>query len=411
MSPLHQIKTLVRAHPAFRKLLLIWLISGAGSALVPIAFAIETIRIEPGGWSMAAVLISLWGGRFLGMLAYKKAGYQYSPVLTMMCAAAVMGLAQLALFLWFVVLSKSLAAMLVSAFIYGIAFAVFGPSQFVTIPLITTEENRVQANSLLSMIGDSYGTIGPIFGATLVIFLGFNDVLAIDALTFFVAALLLMNLSSDCRSLAQNTDNGCAANAGNSIFTVGSIFEFPLWVRCGMLSWFFISVAIGFMGAAGPTLVISNYSELNWALVATTMALGSLTGALSLLSGALKNISWSHIHLVCGLALTCQLIVLGLAFGVWLLAMAAFIGAASVTASGIRWDTIGQSQFTDRHLHTFASFDQFAGTLGVPTGMILFGLAGLAGLVVEMTVMVGSLVLVFTAPVIIGGRRDRVGHP
>lgn len=58
----------------FRFLIGAVLSSGASRALIPIAFAIETVRVESRGWGMAIVLSALWTGRFLGMLMYKKIG-------------------------------------------------------------------------------------------------------------------------------------------------------------------------------------------------------------------------------------------------------------------------------------------------------------------------------------------------
>lgn len=102
----------------FRLIAIASLISGVGSALIPIAFAIETIRIEPKGWGMACVLIALWVGRFIGIFMYKRFGFKLHPLVIMIWSSLVMGLAQLGLILWMYFFENSILAMSVSSFSY-----------------------------------------------------------------------------------------------------------------------------------------------------------------------------------------------------------------------------------------------------------------------------------------------------
>lgn len=380
------------------------LVSGASRALIPIAFAVETVRVEPQGWGMASVLAALWVGRFLGLLAYKRVGFQFHAFVIMIAAALVMCLAQVGLFAWISFSSNSILAMALSAFVYGLAAAFYFPSMFVAIPMVTTKSNRTQANSVLSMIGDVYAIIGPLLGVSLVLIFGFKLVLVFDAVTILLAASLISVLYATHRtSVADSADSTTASTDSTEVIGTDTL---PSWTYLGFVSWFFCAVAIGLMGAAGPTLIMAYHSATVWALVATAMAVGSLLGSTVSLMGLALRVPWPVLHAMCGACLAVQLFVFSAPVTVWGVCLAGFVGAASVTASGIRWDTLGQSYFTNKRLHSFASYDQFANTAGIPAGIILFGLSGVMDIRALVIVGVGCLVFVFVVPVIVGFVRE-----
>ncbi|MEG9883200.1 MAG: MFS transporter [Hyphomicrobiales bacterium] len=392
----------VLKQPDFRIFAAAGLISGAGDALVPIAFAIETIRVEPRGWGMACVLIALWIGRFLSILIYNKIGFKFQSLFMMIYSSLVICFAQLGLLLWLYRFENTISAMCVSAFCYGLAIAFFKPAQFVSIPLVTSEATRSQANSLLSIIGDVYALVGPLLGASLVIGLGFKSVLIFDVVTFLVA-IILLNFLYSSKTLADKDgpENSTRQEHG---FHVDELKNLPLWTYLGMLSWLFCSLAIGLMGAAGPTLVMARHSASAWAVVATATATGSLLGSAVSLLGLARKLPWPGLQVLCGLSLGLELFVLTLPVPVWVVCLAGVAGSLCVTASAIRWDTIGQSGFTGKRLHGFASLDQFVNTAGIPAGMILFGLSGLLGGATYMTAAVAALAFLFTIPVLLTTR-------
>ena len=114
----------------FRILAFAILVSGAGSALVPIAFAIETTRVEERGWGLVCVMIGLWIGRFLGMIIYKSVGFNFHPLQIMIISSLGMGLAQICLLFWIWLFSNGILAMSISSLFYGFAAAFFKPSTF-----------------------------------------------------------------------------------------------------------------------------------------------------------------------------------------------------------------------------------------------------------------------------------------
>ncbi|MFZ9035976.1 MAG: MFS transporter [Francisellaceae bacterium] len=392
------------SHSGFRHFIWAVLISGAGDALIPIAFAIESTRIEPSGWGFSCVLLALWVSRFIGMTLYKQLASRFKALNTMISADMLRILAQLGLLLWICLFENSIWAMSVSAFIYGLATAFFMPARFVLIPEIIEKSMRKDVNAWLAIAGDIYTITGPLLGAFVVIWLNFQSVLLFDVISFMLGLIFLLKLKKHQQnSVSASVDNDKQKTVDINIAENNNDHtdaKLPNWALLGLISWFFCSLTIGFMAAAGPTLVIEMYSASSWAVVAMIIAGGSLIGSLSSLIGLSHRISWVILHLLCSVALGVQLVTLVLPDSIWLLYVFAFLGSAFTSLSGIRWDTIGQNSFSGKQLHDFASFDQFVNTAAIPLGMLLFGLSGFLGGRISLTLIIALITALSAIPIL-----------
>ncbi len=376
------------------------LVSGAGNSLVPIAFAIESVSVEPSGWGISLVLILLWSGKFIGMLYYKKYGSVYNPIVIMITSDVFRIIAQSGLLLWIIMAKNNIYVMAASALLYGIAASFFNPSSFVAIPAIIPEEDRVEANALMSFAGDIYSVIGPLAGTSLVLWLGFPAVLLFDTFTFLVSLVLLFSIflcnKRSCSGQPIKPQVAVEVHSAQGVFHPK--FLLPQWTLWGLLSWFGISLLTGFIGVAGPTFIIANYSEVIWAVLAVCIALGSLLGSAASLLGYLKKLSWQHLQLLCSLGLCIQIVALISAKSfsmIVLLGVCGFLASLFATASGIRWDSICQSAFTGGNLHRFSSLDQMVITTAIPLGLVLFGFSS----ALQITTFIVYLIVVLTCAV------------
>ena len=222
---------------------------------------------------------------------------------------------------------------------------------------------------LLALLGDIYSIIGPLTGASLVLLLGFEAVLLFDSLTFLIA-IGLISLLQLTPKVVSDSDPLLETHQDISNTHSGSL---PVWSINGLKSWFFVSICLGFLGVAGPAMVIPNHSEHAWALIATCIAIGSLFGSTSILSGRFKFLEWNRIHLICLCFLPLQLVAVSSTLPAGLIAISALLGACSTTMSGIKWDSVTQTRLTANQLPHFASSDQMVTNTGIPIGMVLFG--------------------------------------
>ncbi|CAH7072450.1 MFS transporter [Vibrio crassostreae] len=359
-------------------------VSSIGNSIIPIAFAIESVKISPSGVGISIVLISLWLGRYLGTLQYRRTSFVNLKRVILVSDFFKLS-TQLGLLLYIYVYSNDIVAMAVSSFIYGIASSFFAPSSYRLIPVITLEKERERCNSILSAMGDVFGILGPLVGATIVIFLGFELVLLVDVITFGFALLMfsLMDLEKQVNSVGESETPKPDANSKK-------MSMIPVWSENGIRSWFFASVCIGFMGSAGPFLIIQNHSEYSWALVATIVSVGSLLGSASVMTGKLTNIKWKGVHFLCLLFLTIQLLAFNSQMNIYIIAMFGLIGALFTTMSGVKWDTKVQSELSPNQLSIFAAKEQLWMNTAIPMGMLLFAFASLVELI-DLTLIVISV--------------------
>lgn len=386
--------------PNFRRLVVAAFVSGLGDALIPIAFAIESHRIEPTGWGLTVVLLSLWIGRFSGMFMVQRSGPASNPVRVMMASDVVRFAAQTGLLIWLVLrdghgdsAGVTIAALAVSSGVYGIATAYFQPARFTAIPRIVPFEHHGHANAWLSIFSDVFAIAGPLAGSVIVLSIGFDAVLLIDAISFLIGIFLLASIKithADPAADAMASDDRELTDAG----TPAGAVSLPHWVNVGLGTWLFVALTIGLLGVAGPTLVIDRNSVSIWAATAACMAIGSLVGSTSSLLGVVKAVPWKYLQFLCCLGLAAQLmcfLFISTPVVVW---ASGFVGAALVTVSAIRWDTLGQSVGSDAQIHAFAARDQTVNTVGIPAGMLVFGIAGVLELRTAIVMTVATAVAV-----------------
>jgi len=203
--------------------------------------------------------------------------------------------------------------------------------------------------------------------------IGFKAVLLIDSISFLIGIVLLMSIK------ITRTDPTIAAMIHEDQALTGTAADdiaLPSWVNIGLITWLFAALTIGLLGVAGPTFVIDRNSALVWAVTAACMAIGSLVGSsASLLLNSVKSTRWEYLQLMCCFGLAAEVLCflfISIPVVVWI---SGFVGSALVTVSGIRWDTLGQSIGSDAQIHAFAVRDQIVHTVGIPAGMLVFGLS------------------------------------
>lgn len=389
----------------FRRLVSAAFVSGLGGSLIPIAFTLESHRIEPSGWGLTAVLLSLWGGRFVGMFVVQRSAPARNPVRLMIGSDVVRFLAQAGLLAWLVLggvasdgPGPAIVAMAVSSAVYGIATSFFQPARFTAIPRIVPAEYHGQANAWLSILGDAFAIAGPLAGSVVVLLLGFNAVLLIDAVGFLIGIILLagVRIPASVEVVAPSSDE-------EIVKTEQVRTNLPRWVNMGLVTWLFVALTIGLLGTAGPTLVIERNSPQTWAVTAACMAVGSLLGSTSSLLGVLRRVPWRYLHLLCCVGIALQLLCflfVPIPLVIW---AAGFIGSALTTVSGIRWDTLGQSIGDEVRVHTFAARDQIVNTVGIPAGMLVFGVASATGTATVAVITIATTVALMGALVLFSG--------
>ena len=371
----------------FRLLFSAALISGIADGMIPIAFAIAAHRLHPDGSALTAVLIALWAGRVGSSMVVARLKMPTRPAMWMIASDVVRALAQALLAVWLITVgSNALAAMMVSAFAYGAATAFFNPARFGLISSLFSDQQRARVNGLLSMLGDVLFVAGPMIGTWAVLVLGFNAVLIIDAVTFllgiaFIARFAGVRVDADTGDTEAQSDpddpNSFAEAAKAAPQKTVGIGALPRWALWGLASWFAIYLATGFLGVGAPTWVMSRFGEAAWGIVATAAAVGSLAGSALAMTRLSELVRWPWQQAVAILLMALQIAALLVAPWLALVFAAQAAGALATTASGIRWDVNGQGLPSGALVHSFAVADELVRNVGIPAGMLLFGVSTL----------------------------------
>lgn len=404
------------------------LISGLGDGLIPIAFALQAHRVDPSGRGLTMVLIALWAGRFLTSLLVRKLPPPNRPVSWMLASDFVRMLAQWGLVAWLVARGDSITAFAFSSFVYGCASSFFNPARFGLLAQIFSNTQRTRVNGTLSMLGDVLFIAGPLIGTAAMLTWGFRTVLIFDGATFLVAMLCVLPFfsvrtgqapeSQDSPALESETAEAAdsettPATASEVATAQADVLESPVpeatasttkhmersgtngsansdtqdsgsaasrprtlpgWVQVGLGTWLVAAVVNGFLGSAGPTWIMNSFDEKTWGFMATALAVGSLAGSAATVLKALDRVRFSTLQTLMLVFLAGQVMALAFSPVFALIAVVGAVASLLMTASGIAWDSLGQSLGDDDLVHQFATKDQLVFTAGTPLGMILFAL-------------------------------------
>ncbi|MFF3784597.1 MFS transporter [Streptomyces sp. NPDC001933] len=353
--------------PAFRRFVLANLISATGSAMAPIALAYAVIGQGGGAGSLGVVLatnsvptivFTVVGGVLADRLSRSRILF-----LGNLLAAAAQGVLA-ALVATGHAATTSIAA---CGFVSGIATAFTAPAATGVVAQIVAEEHRQQANALLRLPSNTVKVLGPVVGGVIVAVGGPAWALSWDALSFLVAALLLLGL----RLSAPVTTSSALADlrAGWSGFRSRTW----LWTYTAAGTVVVAAWLAGFQ-LLGPVIAAEHYSGArSWGLVQGAFAFG-------LFAGTVVCLRWKPYRLLAvavvtgaGLCLPPAALGLGLALP-WVL-LAAVLAGVGLDVAIVSWNTALQQHVPQGELGRMSSFNGVGERIAIPLGYLVTALA------------------------------------
>ena len=366
-------------------------ISTVGDSIIPIAFSLAAVELERSGYGFTAVLLSLWGARFLGSILYRRYGNVFPLIKTMIYADVIRFLAQFILGVWIIFGYESILSLCISSFVYGIGTSFFVPSRYTLTPAIVDKNKLTSFNGFSNFTTDIFGILAPAVSTFIYIAYGFPVILFIDSLTFILGIFLLtllIKVSNQNASISVE-DNESLLNTDSSL----KKFKFPNWLLAGMIAWAFIAFTLGFSGAEGPNQIISRLNEESWAAVATSLALGSILGSTSTLLGIWNKISWRYLAAATAIFLGIQVYLYGYGNNIIPIFVITFFASVAMAASAVSWDVKVQTSLDQEELQSFANIDSIISSVAVPVGMLLYGVGGIFNISYILIIFVSILVI------------------
>lgn len=252
-------------------------------------------------------------------------------------------------------------------FVSGIATAFTAPAATGVVAQIVAAEHLQRANALLRLPSNAVKVLGPVAGGVIVAVGGPAWALSWDALSFLVAALLLLGL----RLSAPITTSSALADLRAG------------WSGFRSCTWLWTYTAAGTVVVAawlagfqllGPLTAAESYAGArSWGLVQGAFAFG-------LFAGTVVCLRWKPYRLLAvavitgaGLCLPPAALGLGLALP-WVL-LAAVLAGVGLDVAIVSWNTALQQHVPQEELGRMSSFNGVGERIAIPLGYLVTALA------------------------------------
>jgi MFS family permease len=262
----------------------------------------------------------------------------------------------------------SIPILVVLAALSGVLIALWYPAFPGLVPDVVLEERHLQPANAYISVGSNAGLIlGNAVGGLLVAALGAGIALAVDALTFLVAGLMVVSFRH--MSKPHHSGESMLGDLAHGWRLVISI----KWFVVVVLTFSVILMALrGAEEVMGPVLALQEYGgAAGWAVVMGLMSVGLLIGAFTA----------SKVHvgrpmlfgMLVTLTLPVWLVCLAFALPLPVVAFGAFLWGMAIEMFQVNWFTTIQTHVPREAIARVSSYDAMGSLLLGPIGLALAG--------------------------------------
>ncbi len=290
--------------------------------------------------------------------------------------------------------------LVVLSIVHGAVSGMGFPAMASVLPQLVPRADLQPANALVSLTRNGMMVLGPTIGALLVVTVGSGWALAVDALTWLLAALLLVPVTIPPK------EPGAAPVDTISELREGWTFFWAtpwLWrvvVGFGVLN----LIHAGAWMTLGPAIADDTIGRQGWGFVLSAEAAGLLVTTVVLLRVRLER---PLLLGMLGMALMAPpMLLLGVSPHLVGLVVAAFLAGVGTEVFGMGWNLAMQENIEDGMLSRAYSYDALGSFVALPVGQLAFGpLAAVFG--VEQVLVVSAVVYVAVVALVLCSRSVR----
>lgn len=357
----------------FRKYLLARFISNLGNGMAPIALAFGILELEGATAKSLSLVLAVQSFTLVAMLPF---GGVWADRLGRARAVGgsdmILGtliMVQASLFILGVVTVPILVPF---AAVFGVLHAIWYPAFPAIAPAVVPKEQLQAANSVVSAASNGAYISGAAVAGILVAGFGAGWAMAIDAMTFIVAGVLVWSL----RSITPAAPTG--ESTWRDLKTGWGEFRANRWVFIIVVAFAFIMMGFqGANGVLGPVLMKEEFNGAkSWALIATIESIGFLAG--SLLAFRIRPKFPMRFAMCAAFVMPLFVVALAVPLPLPLIALAAFICGLGMDVFQVLWITALQKHVPSEALSRVSSYDAFGSLVFGPVGTALAGPASLA---------------------------------
>lgn len=355
--------------PAFRWFFAARLVSTAGSAMAPVALVFAVLQITDSASSLGQVLaarsIPLVLFLLIGGVICDRFPRRTVLIVAHALSALTQGLAACLVItgqaeLWHLVVLEALN---------GATTAFTMPAILGMIPQLVDRAHLQQANALLAFSRSGMAILGPSIAALLVVTVGPGWALLADALTWVLAAMLMVPIR-----LVEQTGRGSGGSLVSELRSGWSVFVGATWLwvvvlSCGILN----AIHAGAWSTLGPiaALELPYIGERGWGLALSAEAVGLLVVTLLMLRARIVHpLRWGVPAMT---LLALPLLALGAGAELWVLVASAFLAGVGVQVFMVTWQTAIHENVPERYLSRVSAYDSIGSFAAIPLGQIAVG--------------------------------------
>jgi MFS family permease len=354
-------------HRQFRFLFASRTVSLIGSSFSYVALAFAVLQVSSSKADVGYVLASRSVSQIIFLLIGGILADRLPRPTVMVVSNLTSGMSQAAVALLLLTGQAQVWHLMLLAGINGISSAFFFPAAAGMVPQTVPKPLLQRANATLRLGMNATQITGAAIGGLVVAATSPGVAVAVDAGSFFVAAVLTMmirlptSLRMPAKSLFEDLAVGWREFSSRT-------WLWAIVLQCGFTN----AISLGTEGVLGPVISIEHFGgAAGWGLIVTSQSLGLAAGGLLLLRFHPRHILRTGIL---ALLLTLPLLI-GLAvplplFGLFLLGLMAGIG---IEISGVLWDTALQQRVPEDKLSRVASYDAVGSFALMPLGLAIAG--------------------------------------
>lgn len=366
-EPPKPIRALLRI-ATFRRFAAANLISATGSAMAPLALAYAVIEQGGGAGSLGVVLATNTVPTIVFLLAGGLFADRLSRSLLLFVGNLLAAGAQGALAVTVATGHATTVSIAACGFVSGTAASFVVPAAQGAVAQIVPAQHLQQANALLRLPGNAVKVLGPVVGGVFVAAGGAAWALAWDAVTFAVAAVLLLGLRLDAPLVAPG----------------GVLSDLRAgWAGFWSRTWLWTYTAVGTVLVAawlagfqllGPLVAAEQYAGArDWGLIQAAFTCGLLVGTLVCLRW--KPYRLLTVAVVAAGALALPLAAMACTVPLPLVLPATALAGVGLDVAIVAWATAFQQRVPQAEQGRMSAFNGVGERLAIPMGYLIAALA------------------------------------
>jgi MFS family permease len=266
--------------------------------------------------------------------------------------------------------TAELWTLVVLSAVHGSVSAVALPAMASMVPQLVAREHLQPANTLLSLTRNGMTVIGPTIGALIVVTVGSGWALAVDALAWALAALLLLGVRIPPRAPSAEP-----ADTVRELREGWHFFRTTTWLWVVVLGFGALNaIHNGAWFVLGPVVAQETIGRQGWGYVLSAEALGLFVMGLVFLRVRLER------PLLWGMAaislMGVPMLVLGTQPHLLVLVAAAFVAGLGIEVFSLGWNLAMHENVDERMQSRAWSYDALGSFVAMPVGQLAFGPLG-----------------------------------